>query len=306
MTVRNIGASIRDRLLNKARADRLDYNLLLTRYALERLLYRLSISDQHDQFLLKGALLFDLWFDVPHRPTHDADFLGFGSAEIPHLAKVFQHICRIEVEDGIVFQPDSVTAVEIRKEAHYAGFRVTLMGLLDSARCPVQVDIGFGDAVVPGPEDVHYPVLLGEMPEPKLRAYPRYTVIAEKLEALTSLGMLNSRMKDFFDLWVLAKHSDFDGSVLSRAVAATFERRRTAIPMGVPIGLSDEFINDAQKEKQWQAFLRKNAIALIPLAAVIADLRNFLLPVLGSVAARDSYAMTWRAGNGWRLHDAML
>ena len=118
--------------------------------------------------------------------------------------------------------------------------------------------------------------------------------------------MLNSRMKDFFDLWVLAKHSDFDGSVLSRAVAATFERRRTAIPMGVPIGLSDEFINDAQKEKQWQAFLRKNAIALIPLAAVIADLRNFLLPVLGSVAARDSYAMTWRAGNGWRLHDAML
>ena len=164
MTVRNIGASIRDRLLNKARADKLDYNLLLTRYALERLLYRLSISDQRDQFLLKGALLFDLWFDVPHRPTHDADFLGFGSAEIPHLAKVFQDICRIEVEDGIVFQPDSVTAVEIRKEAHYAGFRVTLMGLLDSARCPVQVDIGFGDAVVPGPEDVHYPVLLGEMP----------------------------------------------------------------------------------------------------------------------------------------------
>lgn len=154
MSVRNIGASIRDRLLNKARAEKLDYNLLLTRYALERLLYRLSVSEQRDQFLLKGALLFDLWFDVPHRPTHDADFLGFGSAEIPHLEKIFQDICRIDVEDGIAFQPDSVKAAEIRKEANYAGVRVTLMGLLDSARCPVQIDVGFGDSVVPGPEDV--------------------------------------------------------------------------------------------------------------------------------------------------------
>jgi hypothetical protein len=276
MTVRNIGASIRDRLLNKARAEKLDYNLLLTRYALERMLYRLSISDQRDQFLLKGALLFDLWFDVPHRPTHDADFLGFGSAEIPHLKQLFQDICRIEVEDGIVFQPDSVKAAEIRKEANYAGVRVTLMGMLDSARCPIQIDIGFGDAVVPEPEDVLYPIILPGMPEPQLRVYPRYTVVAEKLEALTSLGMLNSRMKDFFDLWVLAKHSDFDGSVLLRAVAATFERRRTAIPQGLPIGLSDEFINDAQKGKQWQAFLRKNALDPMSLIDVIADLREFL------------------------------
>ena len=233
MNTRNIGASVRDRLLNKARAEKLDYNLLLTRYALERMLYRLSISDQRDQFLLKGALLFDLWFDVPHRPTHDADFLGFGSADIPHVEEIFRSISRIKVEDGIVFQPDSVKAAEIRKEANYAGVRVTLMGLLDSARCPVQIDVGFGDAVVPGPEDVSYPIILNGMPEPQIRAYPRYTVVAEKLEALTSLGMLNSRMKDFFDLWVLAKHSDFDGKVLSRAVAATFERRQTAIPQGM-------------------------------------------------------------------------
>lgn len=300
MNTRNIGASVRDRLLNKARAEKLDYNLLLTRYALERMLYRLSISDQRDQFLLKGALLFDLWFDVPHRPTHDADFLGFGSADIPHMEEVFRSISRIEVEDGIVFQPDSVKAAEIRKEANYAGVRVTLMGLLDSARCPVQIDVGFGDAVVPGPEDVSYPIILPGMPEPQIRAYPRYTVVAEKLEALTSLGMLNSRMKDFFDLWVLAKHSDFDGTVLTRAVAATFERRQTAIPQGLPIGLSDEFINDAQKEKQWQAFLRKNALDPMPLAVVIADLREFLLPVLSSISARASYDMAWRSGDGWR------
>ncbi len=207
----NIGASVRGRLLTKARAEKLDFNLLLTRYALERLLYRMSISEQRDQFLLKGALLFDLWFDIPHRPTHDADFLGFGSAEIPHLENVFRDISRIAIEDGIVFQPDSVKAAEIRKDANYAGVRVTLIGLLDNARCPIQVDIGFGDAVVPGPEDAHYPIILSGMPVPQIRVYPRYTVVAEKLEALTSLGMLNSRMKDFFDLWVLAKQSEFEG-----------------------------------------------------------------------------------------------
>ncbi len=300
MSVQNIGASIRNRLLDKARAEKLDFNLLLTRYALERMLYRLSISPQHDQFLLKGALLFDLWFDVPHRPTHDADLLGFGSSEIPHLEEVFRNISRIEVEDGIVFQPASVKGAEIRKEANYAGVRITLMGLLDSARCPIQVDVGFGDAVVPGPEDVSYPIILTGLPEPQLRAYPRYTVVAEKLEALTSLGMLNSRMKDFFDLWVLAKHSDFDGALLSRAIAATFERRRTVFPEGVPIGLSDEFINDDQKNKQWLAFLRKNALNPMPLATVISDLREFLLPVLVAAAKSSRHDMAWQAGLGWR------
>ena len=174
------------------------------------------------------------------------------------------------------------------------------MGLLDSARCPVQIDVGFGDVVVPGPEDVRYPIILTGMPEPQIRVYPRYTVVAEKLEALVSLGMLNSRMKDFFDLWVLAKHSGFDGPVLLRAVAATFERRRTAVPQGIPIGLSDEFINDAQKEKQWQAFLRKNALDPMPLALVIADLREFLLPVLATISAHGSLDTDWRAGEGWR------
>lgn len=300
MSARHIGVSVRDRLLNKARAEKLDYNLLLTRYALERMLYRLSISNQRDQFLLKGALLFDLWFDVPHRPTHDADFLGFGSAEIPHIEEIFRDICRIEVEDGIAFQADTVKVAEIRKETNYAGVRVTLLGMLDSARCPVQLDIGFGDAVVPGPDEVHYPVILGEMPEPHLHVYPRYTVVAEKLEALTSLGMLNSRMKDYFDLWILAKHSDFDGQILSRAVAATFDRRRTVVPAGVPIGLSGEFFSDTQKGKQWQAFLRKNALDPMPLATVVADLRGFLMPVLAAIAAGGSHDHPWCAGAGWQ------
>lgn len=301
MNPKNISASVRARLLNKARAEKLEFNLLLTRYALERILYRLSVSQQRDQFLLKGALLFDLWFDVPHRPTHDADFLGFGSAEIPQIEETFRDICRIDVEDGIAFQPESVKAAEIRKEANYAGVRVTLMGMLDSARCPVQIDIGFGDAVVPGPDEVFYPIILGEMAKPHLRVYPRYAVVAEKLEALTSLGMLNSRMKDYFDLWILAKHSDFDGSILSRAVAATFERRQTLIPDGMPIGLADEFIQDAQKEKHWQGFLRKNALDKTSLATVVGDLRAFLLPVLTAIAAGSSHDYSWCAGAGWQI-----
>ena len=299
MTLINIGASVRDRLLTKARTEKLDFNLLLTRYTLERILYRLSISQQRDQFLLKGALLFDLWFDVPHRPTRDADLLGFGSAEIPLLEEAFREICRIDVRDGMVFLPDTVKGAEIRKEANYAGVRITLMGMLDSARCPVQIDVGYGDAVVPGPDDVRYPTLLTDMPEPQLRAYPRYTVVAEKLEALVSLGMLNSRLKDYFDLWILARQSDFEGPLLTQAIAATFQRRGTEVPQGVPMGLSDEFIEDDQKQKQWQAFLRKNALVAMPLAAIVNDLRRFLLPVLASASGAAMLEQGWKAGDRW-------
>ncbi|MGS5088594.1 nucleotidyl transferase AbiEii/AbiGii toxin family protein [Hydrogenophaga sp. A37] len=296
---RNLAASVRARLLNKARASGVDFNLLLTRYALERMLFRLSVSGLGGQFLLKGALLFDLWFDEPHRPTHDADLLGFGSSEIPHLEQVFRELSQIACEDGIVFLADTVKAVEIRKEANYAGVRLTLVGLLDGARCPVQIDVGFGDAVVPGPEEAEYPAILDDMPKAQLRVYPRETVVAEKLEAMASLGMLNTRLKDYFDLWVLARHSDFDGSVLGRAIAATFERRGTALPTGLPLGLSDEFASDAQKTRQWQAFLRKNDLQALPLAEVVAALRLFLQPVLAALATGEPFRGQWRAGAAW-------
>ncbi len=274
---RNIAASVRTRLLNKARADKQDFNLLLTRYALERILYRLSISAYRDQFLLKGSLLFDFWFDMPHRPTHDADLLGFTLAEVPALITVFREICEIQGTDGIVFQAESVRAIEIRKEANYAGIRVTLIGLLDSARCPVQIDVGFGDTVVPGPEDAEYPVILDEMPHPHLRVYPKYTVIAEKLEAIVTLGMLNTRMKDYFDLWVLARHADLDGKILSQAIQATFDRRKTRLSTELPLGLSDLFVRDETKVQQWQAFLRKNGLTPVTLPEVVETIRPLFL-----------------------------
>ena len=278
----DIGASIRARLLAKAKVGGQDFNLVLTRYALERLLYRLGASGYAERFLLKGALLFGLWFDIPHRPTRDADLLGFGPAELPVLETLFRELCAavVEPEDGIRFQAETVRAEEIRKEANYGGIRVTLVGLLAGARCPVQVDVGFGDAVTPGPEPVEYPTILPGLPAPRLRAYPRETVVAEKLEALVTLGIANSRMKDYFDLWVLASHADFDGDTLARAIRATFERRATQIPKGVPFGLTDAFAEDSQKQTQWRAFLARNALDPVPLVEVLDLLRRFLMPAL--------------------------
>jgi len=299
MNGRNPAASVRARLLNRARETRQDFNLILTRYALERLLYRLSISPHADQFLLKGALLFDLWFDVPHRPTRDANFLGLGSAELPHLETIFRDICRVDAEDGVMFRPDTVQAAETRKEANYAGVRVTLLGLIDCARCPVQIDIGFGDAVTPGPEEVRYPVMLPDFQAPKLRVYPRYTVVAEKLEAMAALGIANSRMKDFFDLWIPSRHTDFDGDTLRRAIRATFDRRKTELPPGVPFGLTDDFARDTRKQMQWQAFLGKNRLEALELEVLVAALRDFLLPAIAAANADTHFPHRWPAGGPW-------
>ena len=277
MTKRNPAASVRARLLNKARADGVDYQLLLTRYGLERFLYRLSISRERDNFLLKGALLFDLWYDVPLRPTRDIDLLGFGLAEIPLLVAAFEGICAIEVDDGIAFDAASIRADEIRKEANYAGIRLTLTGNIDGARCPVQIDVGYGDAVTPAPESARYPVMFGDMPAPALRVYPRYTVVAEKLEAIISLGMANSRMKDYFDLWVILRDAKLDQDILVQAVEATLNRRGTRKPSGVPIGLSEQFSSDRHKLTQWTAFINRNQLKALSLEETIQELRSALM-----------------------------
>lgn len=301
MNQRNVAASVRARLLSRARETGQDFNLLLTRYALERLLYRLGVSPHAEQFLLKGALLFDLWFDIPHRPTRDADFLGFGSAELPHLEAVFSDVCAVDAGDGVTFRADTVRAAEIRKEANYAGVRVTLLGMIDGARCPIQIDIGFGDAVTPGPENVEYPVILPEFEAPKLRVYPRYTVVAEKLEALASLGIANSRMKDYFDLWILARHTGFDGDTLRRAIRATFERRNTVLPAEAPFGLTEGFAQDRQKTAQWQAFLARNKLEAPRLEDAVQSLRDFLLPVIAAANSDTYHPQCWPAGGPWIL-----
>lgn len=249
---------------------------MLDRYAVERLLYRLSISPHRDQFLLKGALLFALWFDQPHRPTRDADLLGFGPPDPERLVALMTELLEIESDDGLRFDVDSIAVQPIREEAAYEGLRIRLLAFLDGARCHVQWDVGFGDAVTPAPTDADYPVLLEGMPTPCLRAYPRETVFAEKLEAIATLGIANSRMKDYFDLLALLREGAMDSAVLADAIRATFQRRGTALPDGLPFGLTDAFATDAQKQAQWTAFLRRNRLVAPELAAVVAEIRMFV------------------------------
>jgi hypothetical protein len=273
-------ASIHARLLALAKSRGEDFNLTLNRYALERFLYRLSISPARENYWLKGALLFDLWFDVPHRPTRDADFLGFGPADAEAVRKALGEVCLIEAPDAMTFDPGSIAIEEIRDDARYGGLRVRIAGLLGKARCAIQLDIGYGDAVTPGPEEIEYPTLLPDQPAPRLHAYPRASVVAEKLEAIVSLGMANSRMKDYFDLRALAREGAIETKELVSAIAATFARRKTRIPEGLPLGLSDEFAQDAAKKAQWKGFLGKNRLQAPLLEEVVDEVRRFAEPAL--------------------------
>lgn len=286
MTV-DLAASIHARLLNRAKARGEDFNLILTRYALERFLYRLSRVPAREAYWLKGAMLFDLWFDVPHRPTRDADFLGFGPMDTEALAGTIREICGVSVDDGMAYDPDTITVEEIREEARYGGLRVRLLGLLGNARCVVQLDVGYGDAVTPGPEEAVYPTLLDDQPPPRLRVYPRAAVVAEKLEAIVSLGMANSRMKDYFDLRALAREGTLDARQLGDAIAATFQRRGTDVPVEVPLGLSDEFARDAAKRAQWKAFLGKNRLEAPTLDEVVEEVRRFVAEPLAFARQRN-------------------
>ncbi|MCW5622886.1 MAG: nucleotidyl transferase AbiEii/AbiGii toxin family protein, partial [Burkholderiales bacterium] len=237
-------------------------------------------SPHADRFLLKGALLFTLWYDMPHRATRDADLLGFGASDLESVAQVFRDIAAVAVADGIVFDPASVAVDEIRKEAGYSGVRVVIAGEIAKARCKTQIDVGFGDAVTPGPVDATYPVLLDDLPAPRLRAYPTYTVVAEKLHAIALLGMANSRLKDYFDLSVLLERETLDVDLLAQAIKATFERRGMSVPAALPVGLTDEFAHDPSRQALWQAFLKKNELAPQPLSTLVEGLRAALEPVL--------------------------
>ncbi|MBW9274799.1 MAG: nucleotidyl transferase AbiEii/AbiGii toxin family protein [Candidatus Thiodiazotropha sp. (ex. Lucinisca nassula)] len=299
---KNMAASVRDRLLALARERGEDFQLLLTQYGLERLLYRLSQSGYRDRFILKGAMLFVLWGDQPHRPTRDVDFLAFGDSSEAGLQAIFRELCNVTVEDdGLTLMTNSVRVEVIRDETEYGGIRVRLSGDLAGAHVPIQADIGFGDAVTPEANEIEYPTLLGN-PAPHLRAYPRETVVAEKYQALVNLGIANSRMKDFYDLWVIARKFDFIGETLSEAIGNTFSRRRTPLPEHTPSGLSAEFHEDAQKNNQWNAFLRRNAFAASPpsLTEVCSLLDKFLLPPTQAVHQEHEFMAKWEAGGPWR------
>lgn len=231
---KNVAASVQARLLNLARERGEDFQLVLTRYALERLLYRLSRSPHREEFVLKGAMLFQVWSDEPHRPTRDLDLLGRGANTAEQYTSIFRDLAAEPVEeDGLTFVTDTIRAEQIRESQEYNGLRLQFEARLANVRIPIQIDIGVGDAMTPGPIEIEFPTLL-DFPPPLLLAYSRETVVAEKFQAMVMLGMINTRMKDFFDLWILSKEYDFDGVTLTGAIRATFDRRATELPSQFP------------------------------------------------------------------------
>jgi predicted nucleotidyltransferase component of viral defense system len=298
--MKNLAASVQARLALRRAKTGEDFNVLLVRFSLERLLYRLSCSSHREQFVLKGAMLFALWEPTLHRVTRDLDLLGFGDPSQERLVVVFRELCRVEVEcDGVEFDVNSVKTEDIRAPDEYAGIRVKLKARIGNAIIPLQVDIGFGDALRVAPEEITFPVLLG-MAAPKLRAYRRETVIAEKLEAIVKLGMINTRFKDYFDLHFLAHKFSFEGVALSTAIAATFECRGTRFPEGLPVGLTSKFATDTAKIRGWVSFYRKIVTknAVPPFTDVIQRLVEFLEPPLAAAAKGQPLDASW-GSNRW-------
>lgn len=297
--IKNMAHSVNARLKTIAVQERVTFEYILLRYAVERFLFRLSVSSHADRFILKGASAFSVWMGPIFRVTRDADLYCSGNSAPEFLLPCFREICGQNVSpDGVTFNMESMQASEIKKEQQYRGTRIVFTAHIDQARVNLQFDIGFGDSVFPAAEFCEYPVLL-ESPKPKIKVYPRYTVVAEKFEAMVTLGMKNSRLKDFFDIWLLSECFNFDFPILKQAVERTFSRRKTILPNALPIALTEEFFADAMKLSQWNAFLRKINPAKRPdtLADTAHGIARLLQPIIQPSVPGPS---EWIAGQGWK------
>lgn len=310
----NKAASIRQKLLNLSRERGESFDFVLQQYAIQRLLYRLSVSEYHDQFLLKGAMLFSVWTGDLHRPTKDIDLLGFGSNDIDVLVNDFKIICATEADDGLIFDIESIQGVLIKEDSLYQGVRVTGFAHLEKAKIGLQVDIGFGDAVTPNARLAIIPSFL-DSPAPIMKIYPVYTVIAEKFHAMVSLGLFNSRIKDFYDIWMIAIHglqegdcllggdaldgTALNGTLLVSAIRSTFNRRNTVMSTEMLSVFTAEFMQDKNKHRQWNAFLNKNRIVSDQSFENIQQgLRRFLEPAYQAAALGAEYPFKWDVSEG--------
>lgn len=301
-SIQNVAASVYDRLLKRTDLGDENFQFVLMRYGAERLMYRLSRSEHATNFVLKGAMLFLVWTGEQYRATKDMDFLVLKSASVDRLRDIFRELCQLPAaQDGLIFDSDSVQAEQIREDDLYQGVRVTLLARLNNARIPLQVDIGFGDAVTPKAIQTDFPTLL-DLPTPRLAMYSRETVVAEKFEAMVKLGLSNSRMKDFYDIWVLSREFDFDGSVLSAAIQATFKRRETALTPTMPLALTSDFSSDKSKQLQWKAFVRRTKLKLAAegLEQVVTGIRSFLETPVIAASQGEKLRAVWAKGGPWK------
>ena len=298
----NLAASVMSRLKNEARKTSEPFNIVLDRYVGLRLMYRLSTSQYGDKFYLKGATMFLVWNGSTHRPTRDIDLLGLVERDEKELHDVFQEICRIDCpEDGVSFDANSIVAERIREEQSYGGIRIRLTGFIGSAKIPIQVDVGYGDAVTPDAPDIELPRILPNVPPPKMKGYPAETVISEKLQAMVQLGLGNSRMKDLYDVAMLAGTMQFDRRTLAIAIRATFDRRSTLIPKVMPAALSNEFLKDQQVGERWKSFVQKNTVTgpYSELKSVQQQIRDLVIPVMKDAQTKSYRDAKWQNGE-WR------
>ena len=299
MSRQNIPASVHQRLLNRARESGRPFNELLQYYAMERFLYRLSKSPHAEKFILKGALMLMVWEAPVTRPTKDIDMLGQTENSIEEIVSLVREICGQGVEpDGIVFDPDTFSGERIREDADYEGVRVRFRASLGDARVTMQIDVSFGDVVVPAADAAEYPTIL-DFPAPQIRGYSKESTIAEKFQAMVKLSLLNSRMRDFYDIWLLCRQFDFDGTLLVQAIRTAFSTRRTEVSAD-PTAFSQEF--SRTKSTQWRAFIRKTRIAQAPqdFEEVIADVEKFLKPPAQSIVRHQRFKAIWKAPGSWR------
>jgi len=297
---KNIAESVRARLLNLSKQRGDEFQLTLANYVIERFLYRLGQSPLRDRFVLKGAVLFRVWMGQSHRPTKDLDLLGNGSSGLSEVAQAIREVCLVEADDGLVFDLDAIQAERIREDAEYEGVRIRFRAKLAAAQIPLQIDVGFGDAITPEPSLTAVPSMLG-MDPPQVLAYPRETVVAEKLHAMVILDISNTRMKDFYDLWFLSQSWPFQITALSDAIRATFERRRTPLPVAAPLALTLEFHSDEQKSLQWTAFLKRLRLdSTTPALDEIGEaIVRFIEAPLAEARERTAAEKVWSASGGW-------
>ncbi|MBU0502625.1 MAG: nucleotidyl transferase AbiEii/AbiGii toxin family protein [Candidatus Margulisbacteria bacterium] len=299
---KNIPASIRARLQNIATETKRPFSEVLQYYAMERFLYRFSQSEYAEQFILKGALMFTVWQVPERRATLDIDFSACFDNKVAAIENVIKNVCGLAVEpDGLVFSCSSVKGKKIKENADYEGVRVKFHGLLGKSRVAMQIDVAFGDSVSPGPRTIDYPVIL-DLPQPRLKGYPVESVVSEKFEAAVKLGSLNSRMKDYFDLWLMSRCFDFAGGKLFEALKKTFKRRQTPFPEQAPLFDKEIYDNGSDRQTLWQAFLRKGEIKHAPdsLGKVAQEIEKFLLEPLASITKGKGFNKKWQAPGPWK------
>ncbi len=300
--IKNLQASVKDRLLNIAKETNCPFLEILQHYGMERFLYRFSCSKYKDKFILKGALMFTVWQISERRTTLDIDFLANYDNQVVTIEKVIKDICNVSViPDGLIFDAETVKGQRIKEEMEYEGVRVKFIGLLGRSRIPMQIDVGFGDIIYPSPKAIDYPVIL-DFPKPLLKGYPPESVVSEKFEAMIKLGFINSRMKDFYDIWLMIHRFNFNGLHLVEALKKTFKRRKTTLPRNKPFFAEEIYDEKSDRQTLWRAFLKKEGIKFAPekLSDIARELEEFLIEPINSINSNYEFHKVWDVSGAWK------